>query len=131
MSVLPVRTVTRAEKCICRWITHHSDSCVWLPSGRTALTNTFCSHCRFKQGFVFRIFLSLLSAPYLGRHVRAASGLCLPAVPEGQTDPAGVPDAVLSGSVSGCWGGFSLRHLPDVHRLVPRKNCLVSFSFFS
>lgn len=50
------------------------------------------------------------------RRVCAAAGLCLPTVPEGQTDPAGVPDSVLPGSLCRCWSGFPLCHLPDLHR---------------
>lgn len=52
----------------------------------------------------------------VGRCVCAAPGLRLPAVPEGPTDPAGVPDSVLPGSLSGSRSRFPLRHLPDVHR---------------
>lgn len=55
---------------------------------------------------------------YLCRGVCAASGLCLPAVPKGQTDQAGVPDSLFPGSLCSCWCGFSLCHLPDIHRLV-------------
>lgn len=59
---------------------------------------------------------------YLCRCVCAASGLRLPAVPEGQTDQAGVPDSVLPGSLCSCWSGFPLCHLFDIHRLVLMEN---------
>ena len=48
----------------------------------------------------------------------AASGLCIPAVSEGQADQAGVPDSIFPGSLSGGWSCFSLCHLSDIHRLV-------------
>lgn len=65
-----------------------------------------------------REYFQMLYMLYLCRGVCAASGLCLPAVPKGQTDKAGVPDSLLPGSLCSCWCGFSLCHLPDIHRLV-------------
>ena len=65
------------------------------------------------------------------RCVCAAAGLRLPAVPEGPANQAGVPDSVLPGSLCGCRGGFSLRHLSHIHRLVhsgPRSPSLVTCS---
>lgn len=63
----------------------------------------------------------MLFVLFVCRCVCAASGLCLPAVPEGQTDQAGVPDPVLPGSLCSCWSGFPLRHLSDIHRWVHRR----------
>lgn len=60
----------------------------------------------------------MLFVLFVCRCVCAASGLCLPAVPEGQADQAGVPDSVLPGSLCSCWSGFPLRHLSDIHRWV-------------
>lgn len=67
---------------------------------------------------LFQILNPVLLALCLCRCVCAATGLCLPAVPKGQTDQAGVPDSLLLGSLSGCWSCFSLCHLSDIHRLV-------------
>lgn len=71
-----------------------------------------------KPIFTLHIHYIFFFVLYVCRCVCAAAGLCLPAVPEGPTDQAGVPDSVLPGSLCGCWGGFSLRHLSHIHRLV-------------